>query len=427
VVTGGADYTVRVWDARSAELNTMLTGHDELVADVAWSPDGTRIASSGENRVFIWEVPAGVKRYRFSNISHFPNIAWSPASDRLAECSWTGIRVWDLPPEAIRLAGHTANFHDAQWSPDGRWIATANHDGTVRIWEAASGAVKQILTHPTSLQYLAWAPDSRRLSTAGYANKIRLWDTYSGEMLRELQSEKELFAEAWSPDGKRLAVTGMKAGILVVFDSQTGETLQTIQSEIPCWLFIRSWSPQGDRFVNGCIIFDPLARGNYPVRVWDADTGKVLLELRKEIADPIVAVYSPDGRYIAVGYSDGIVIVWDAASGEEIVTMIGRSEIILDLSWSPNSQRLAAGYFDGYVLVWDINSGGEVYREQIWDGLVNSIDWSPDGKYLLMSGENIVPEVRRIWQTTDELIAYARECCVWRELTAEERSQFGLP
>jgi hypothetical protein len=77
--------------------------------------------------------------------------------------------------------------------------------------------------------------------------------------------------------------------------------------------------------------------------------------------------------------------------------------------------------------VWESLSGEEVYNDRIWD-IADTLDWSPDGRYMLITGEGSnVPEIRRAWQSMEDLIAYAKECCAWRELTAAERAQFGLP
>jgi WD40 repeat protein len=96
------------------------------------------------------------------------------------------------------------------------------------------------------------------------------------------------------------------------------------------------------------------------------------------------------------------------------------------LSWSPDGYRLAGVYQGGQFLIWDILSGDEVYRDQTFN-TGYTVDWSPDGKYLLLSGEfSNTPEIRRVWQSKEELIAFAKECCAWRELTPAERAQFGL-
>ena len=78
------------------------------------------------------------------------------------------------------------------------------------------------------------------------------------------------------------------------------------------------------------------------------------------------------------------------------------------------------------VRIWDAETGTEVYRFEVGGGAY-STDWSPDGTQVIVAGSFLVPEIRPVWPSTEALIAYAQECCVLRELTAEERAQFGLP
>ncbi len=232
----------------------------------------------------------------------------------------------------------------------------------------------------------------------------------------------------WSPDGSRLAVAGAPGYYTLVLDAETGQVLTRIDSDRPGWLYLRSqsWAPQGDRFVTGTLLFND---DKTPARVWDAASGEVLLELPEQEGNTVMGAYSPDGRYIATISTPGVVRVWDAGSGQPVSPAVSLSGQTIDLHWSPNGERIAVGNADGFVVVLEALTGAQVASYPVSPpSLVNAVDWSPDGKSLLvLVNDNPQPYIFPAWQTTEELIAYAKECCVWRELTPEERLQFGLP
>jgi WD40 repeat protein len=110
-----------------------------------------------------------------------------------------------------------------------------------------------------------------------------------------------------------------------------------------------------------------------------------------------------------------------------ITTFARHSDVVQDLAWSPDSQRIVSGGNDYTVKIWDAASGEELFTYPTFD-FVLTVDWSPTGEYVVAARvSDPIPLILRAWQTTEELIAYAKECCVWRKLTAEERLQFGLP
>ena len=104
---------------------------------------------------------------------------------------------------------------------------------------------------------------------------------------------------------------------------------------------------------------------------------------------------------------------------------VGHSAVVKDAQWSPDGRHIATGDDAGEVKVWDAATGGEIDGFAA-DGAVLNVDWSPDGRYIIASGHFNPPLVRRVWTNVDELIAHARQCCLSRELTPEEREQFGL-
>jgi WD40 repeat protein len=158
--------------------------------------------------------------------------------------------------------------------------------------------------------------------------------------------------------------------------------------------------------------------------VWDTTTGKTLMVLADDAG--LNAEWSPDGERIVFGQKGGTVRVFDATSGEELLSLAVHSDDVWHTTWSPNGMRVASGDESGEVKVWDAASGEVVLSFRASDA-VYSVNWSPDGKYIIAGGYFNPPVVRHAWQSTEELIAYAKECCVTRELTDEERQQFGLP
>jgi WD40 repeat protein len=126
------------------------------------------------------------------------------------------------------------------------------------------------------------------------------------------------------------------------------------------------------------------------------------------------------------GHESGAVKVWNVATGEVVLTFAGHSDQVFDVTWSPDGTRIVSSDETGIVRVWDAASGQEVLSFEA-PATVLGVNWSPNGDAVIATGYFDTPVIRRAWQSTEQLMAYARQCCVARELTPEERAQFGLP
>jgi WD40 repeat protein len=197
------------------------------------------------------------------------------------------------------------------------------------------------------------------------------------------------------------------------------------------------WSPDGTKIAINCQTLDVYKTW---IEIRDAATGKVLQTLSDP--DPTFvttgALWSPDGtRLLSVGGDDQVgskenpVIIWDAKTGKQLVKITRHTGQIWLPSWSPNGTRVATGSTDDTTRIWNAETGDELLALSTPNNWSATVGWSPDGRYLAVSTFSFdMPgraEVWRVWQSTEELIAYAKQCCIFRALTPEERAQFGLP
>ena len=165
--------------------------------------------------------------------------------------------------------------------------------------------------------------------------------------------------------------------------------------------------------------------------IWDAATGKVLLELfsgefKNAVPD---SAWTKDGERVVIFSTDGYVRIFDSTTGDKIFEFFTRSgSSITHFSLSPNGERMVIGGNDSLATVWDVATGVEIINYEV-DGYVWPT-YSPDGSQVLIGsteGQWGKLQVFPVWDSLEDLTEYAKECCVVRELTPGERDVFGLP
>jgi WD40 repeat protein len=331
-------------------------------------------------------------------------------------------QVWDLSSSLPIPSGHNRGLTDAKWSPDGQFLATGSQDSTVHIWDVADYALKAKLVHPAVIENLSWSPDSLQVATAAQDGSVRVWDVVSRSFKGILDQTGYKFSDlAWSPDGKRIVASSMSDLVSMIWDVNSGETIKLEQGDQRCFLSSPSWSPDGRRVVTGCI-----GAADSPARIWDAATGKEIQQLESKDGTSQLVAWSPDGRLIAVGYSDPVVRIWDGELLKPVTRFSRHADRLVDLDFAPNSQRVVSIDTGRQVLIWEALTGSVVHSLRA-RGTPNSVAWSPDGKLVNIATVDPEPEIYQVWQSTGELITYAEQCCVNRQLGVDERQRFGLP
>jgi WD40 repeat protein len=180
MVVGGAWGYAAVVDSTSGDellSPAGCPGAYSWVSAAAWSPDGTRFATTCRFYVRVWDAPTGVKVLSLGDYgsSSWEDVEWSPDGTRIAAVGEDGsITIWDAA--GVELASFAGGANALSWSPDGTRLVTAGDDGTAMIWDAASGVALGTLTgHTGPVTDVAWSPDGTRIATASEDGTAKVW------------------------------------------------------------------------------------------------------------------------------------------------------------------------------------------------------------------------------------------------------------
>jgi WD40 repeat protein/serine/threonine protein kinase len=387
----------RIWDAATGKEAVVLewgdinqeVGWDMGPLCIAWSPDGTQLACTYRpafhGAFAIWDVATGKRCLTIEPRGlALGSIAWAPDSRRLA---WgdTGpdIRILDAKTGKLNLTlkGHTRQVWSTAWSHDGTRLASADVQGSLKIWDVASGTVALDITVQPWAR-VSWSPDDSRLASAGAGDLVQILDTATGKQLGVNHfNTRQSQSVAWSPDGTRLAL-GTDQGEVKITDAATAKFLFALRGhtgEVRCV----AWSPDGKRLAS--------TSDDGTVKVWDANHPDGLpVVFAKGWIEARDVSWSPDGKRLASGGNrGGNVTIWNVAARSGTTTLHDPVTLresnaagATTVSWKPDGTRLASADAAG-IFIWDAATGKEL-RTLRGHGM-QSLAWSPDGTRLASS------------------------------------------
>ncbi len=283
LATTGDDGAARVWDpATGEELGSFQGPTDVGVWGPKFSPDGSLFAASWPDRGRGSSTSPSGRRSERSTPSLPRSTHRSAQTARgiaiSSEESSTAV-VMDVSSgeELFTLRGHKLTLKDIEWSPDGRWIATSSNDGSAHLWEAGTGSSRfALLGHAVTIQDLEWSPDSTRLITGSDDGTAKVWLITEGGT-RELLSlsaqdtRSGIRGVAFSPDGKRVMTGDEAITATKVWDvSLTGDAEWANVPAIPFFAGSAAFTPDGRGLIASSV--DGSATAGHPRRAGSSQT-----------------------------------------------------------------------------------------------------------------------------------------------------------
>jgi WD40 repeat protein len=292
---------------------------------------------------------------------------------------------------------HEALVYSVSSSLDGKRIVSGSGDGTVRVWDASTGAPigKPFLGHTDVVYSVSYSPDGKRIISGSRNGAVRIWDASAGKPIGKplLGHTNAVTSVSYSPDGERI-ISGSGDKTVRIWDASAGKPIGKPLLGHSSEVSSVSFSPDGKRIISGS--------WDGTVWVWDASTGEPIGKPLLGHKSSVLSVsFSPDGKRIVSGSWDGTVQVWDASTGEPIgKPLLGHSSEVLSVSFSPDGKRIISGSRDGAVRIWDASTGEPIGKPLLGHkSSVSSVSYSPDGKHIISGSED---KTVRIWDISWE-------------------------
>lgn len=395
---------VRLWDAMTGEPFCAPLKHYHKITGLSFCPDGkTLLTGSFDGFLREWNLVEA--QYDGGRLGKsFVSASFSYDLKRLATHTHDRtVQVWDV--ETGKAWGDPIK-HDGQilvqsFDRSGKILAIAGRGGTAQLWNTETNQpFGSPLKHESDVWELSFSPDGKTLATGTEEGRVSLWDTVSGKRKHgSRRHQDKITALSFSPDGKTLATgaSPVAASSKVIFlDTATSKTVGKPQEESH-GLDAISFSPGGGVVASVT---------DYAVLLWD---GATLLPRGKAIShDKVVeaAVFSPNGKQIAIATNDGVVQFWDTSTLKPLGDPIEHGTTAKKLSYSPNGLTLAVAtgaYGEPYeVRLWDVITGspqGSVLRHE---GAIRALSFRPDGKQIATASTD---GFARLWNLMDPIEA----------------------
>ncbi len=440
---------IKLWDVATGDLKSTLPGSNKRNRNLIFSPDGKSLAGAGEDRTIrLWDSATGEHKTTFTGYRG-GELSFSPDGSQLASAGDEVIRLWDVVTSELQLtfAAHANSIDSLIYSPDGKRIATHGGDNNVCLWDANTGEFLHILkdNSPTNVSSIDFLKDNKTLVIASSGESdgtVRLWNANTTEEIETFTWDKPLESVLCSPMGRTYACDDNK-GTVLLFDANTGTLLHTLDMPGRKSVNDLRYSPDGQTLavssgseiyfysvntgalqntitgysdVLGTTIYAPdektlASEGSGIVRIWDVHTGQRLKKLstvgrfgHTEQTESYIRdiAYSPDGATLACGTRDATILLWNATTWEDRLLLKGHTKWISSVAFSPDGQTLASGSWDKTIRLWNPRTGENLKTFNGYTSGVSDVAFSPNGQ-TLASGDD--DGTIRFWNVaTGELI-----------------------
>jgi RNA polymerase sigma factor (sigma-70 family) len=300
----------------------IVPGPEEVLA-LAFSPDGTKLATAGASQR---------GKYKLSRL-----IFWDVASAK-----------------EIKSLDGIAGIRALAYSPDGKTIACGEFGGTLRLRDAETGqAIADLKGHQIGVNGVAFSPDGVHLVSAGLDKKIKLWDWHARKELQGILGLTEVYSVAFFHDGHRFTTSSRDATARIWDIDALGNVAE-------------KYSLRGHRAGVEMVAISPddkevaTASWDGAIKIWDADSGVEKARLGDDKTRVFSVAYSPDGKYIAGGLGNGKIHVWNAKTHQLAFAFDAHLGNVWGLAFTPDSKTLASCSSDSMAKLWNMSTGKEI-------------------------------------------------------------------
>jgi WD40 repeat protein len=363
LASGSGDATVRLWDVEAApqiQQTTKyieITGLTDWVRSVDFAPNGKFLAvGSLDGQVSLWNVARREFEWRSPDTREVSSVAFSPDGTLVASASQGFQEPGILSGMKLRdaVTGHVLNASVVdcwdsivRFAPDGSSLATGGYDGIVRLWDSKLKKIRELPSPGSPVQSLVYL-DSNTLAGGGSDNTLRIWDLATATLRDTLKGHSgSIRSLACSRDGKLLVSASLDHSVKLWPLDRQSETSVLKGHESSLWSV--ALSPDGSTIASGS--------DDGTVKLWDAATGKLTFDLRGHSDSVTCVTYSPDGKAVASSGDDREIVLWDTATGKETRRLKGHTNTVWSLAFLEGGLTLASTGEDGTVRLWSLATG----------------------------------------------------------------------